>query len=97
MGQSNQLPVPDAAKADSGSFEILRVWVADRGQHVSLRAGVWTDPAAWGIMLADLARHIVNSYEQEAAADRLRTLQRIRLGFDAELTRATDDPAGSAR
>jgi hypothetical protein len=55
-----ELGVPEAAKADSGSFEVLRVWIAKKGQHVSLRVGVWEDPAAWGILLVDLIRHIAN-------------------------------------
>ena len=58
MADSDQLLIPDAAKKDPKSFELLRVWVANKGQHVSLRAGVWKDPAAWGLMLADLARHV---------------------------------------
>ena len=28
---------------------------------VDLRSGAWEDPFAWGIVLADLARHIVNA------------------------------------
>src|SRR5262249_5108300 len=95
MAQSNELLIPDAAKNDPNSFELLRVWVANRGQHVSLRVGVWNDPAAWGIMLADLARHVANSYEQDVGLDRLQTLQRIKAAFDAEMTSPTDTPSGS--
>ncbi len=94
MADSDQLLIPDAAKADARSFELLRVWIANKGQHVSLRVGTWSDPAAWGIMLADLARHIVNSYDQDMALDRLKTLQRIKDAFDAELTKPTDNPTG---
>jgi Domain of unknown function (DUF5076) len=94
MPHTDQLLIPDAAKSDPQSFELLRVWIANRGQQVSLRAGVWNDPAAWGIMLADLARHVVNSYEQDQAMDRSKTLQRIRAAFDAELSTATDNPTG---
>ncbi len=94
MNDSAQLLIPDAAKTDPKSFEILRVWVAHKGQHVSLRAGVWGDPAAWGIMLADLASHIATSYQQDARSDRLKTLQRIKAAFDAELASPTDDPSG---
>jgi hypothetical protein len=97
MAQNDQLLIPDAAKADPKSFELLRVWIANKGQHVSLRVGVWSDPGAWGIMLADLAKHIVNSYDQDEALDRLKTLQRIRAAFDAELAKATDDPTGKPR
>ena len=94
MAQSDQLLIPDAAKTDPKSFELLRVWVANKGQHVSLRVGVWSEPAAWGIMLADLAKHIVNSYEKDAALDRLKVLQRIKAAFDTELANATDEPTG---
>jgi hypothetical protein len=94
MAQSDQLLIPDAAKADPKSLELLRVWVANKGQHVSLRVGVWSDPAAWGIMLADLAKHIANSYDQDVALDRLKTLQRIKVAFDAEMSKPTNDPTG---
>jgi hypothetical protein len=94
MADNDQLLIPDTAKTDPKSFEILRVWIANRGQQVSLRVGVWRDPAAWGIMLADLAKHIANSYAQDMALDRLKTLQRIKAAFDAELAKPTDDPTG---
>jgi hypothetical protein len=94
MAESDQLLIPKAAEDDPKSFELLRVWVANKGQHVSLRTGVWNDPAMWGIMLADLARHIANSYQQDMGIDRLKTLQRIKAGLDIELTAPTDEPSG---
>lgn len=92
MSQRDQLLIPDGAKQDPRSFELLRVWVANNGQHVSLRVGVWKDPANWGIMLADLVRHIVNSYEQDEALDRLKVLQRIKAALDGEMAAPTDQP-----
>jgi hypothetical protein len=94
MTQKDQLTIPDVVARDSKSFEILRVWVADHNQHVSLRTGVWEDPAAWGLMLADLARHIVNTYEPATVADQEQILNRIRLGFEVELQSPTDMPTG---
>jgi hypothetical protein len=61
MASNKFLDPPPAATRDKASFELLRVWVAEQGQHVSLRSGTWEDPFAWGIVLADLARHIVNA------------------------------------
>ena len=61
MAPNKHLEPPPAAKRDAASFELLRVWIAGQGQHVSLRSGVWEDPFAWGIVLADLARHIVHA------------------------------------
>jgi hypothetical protein len=92
MAQKNQLAIPDVAARDPRSFEILRVWIADDNQQISLRAGVWEDPAAWGLMLADLARHIVNTYQPAAAQDREQILNRIKLGFEVELQSPTDTP-----
>lgn len=96
MAESDQLLIPDAAKQDPKSFELLRVWVANKGQHVSLRAGVWKDPAAWGIMLSDLMQHIANAYQDEGL-DRIKTLHRIKAGLDAELAQPTHRPAGATQ
>ena len=94
MSDTDRLVIPDAASKDPQSFELLQVWIANKGQHVSLRTGVWKDPSAWGIMLADLARHIANAYEQEEGLNRLKTLQRIRTALNVELASPTDDPSG---
>lgn len=89
------LDPPPAAARDKASFELLRVWVAEAGQHVSLRAGAWEDPFAWGIVLADLARHIVNA---EAMAnqglDRDAYLHRMLEGFEAEIESPIDEAEG---
>ena len=94
MADTDQLLIPDAAKRDLRSFEILRVWIANRGQHVSLRTDVWKDPSAWGILLADLARPIANSYQQDGGLDPLETLQQIRAALNVELASPTDKPSG---
>lgn len=94
MSEADVLAVPEPARRDARSFEVLRVWLADGNQHVSLRAGVWEDPAAWGLMLADLARHIANAYEQEQRLTKAAVLERIKMGLDAELSKPTDYPKG---
>ena len=58
MAADKVLAIPPAATRDRASFEVLRVWIAEKGQHVSIASGAWDDPFAWGIVLADLARHI---------------------------------------
>lgn len=97
MQEDHQLLIPEAAKKDRNSLEVLRVWIAGEKQHVSIRVGVWDDPAGWGLLLADLARHIASSYEQSKGRDRLLTLKRIKAGLDAELISPTDDPTGNVR
>jgi hypothetical protein len=90
-----ELTIPEAARQDAASVEVLRVWIANHRQHVSLQMGAWEDPGAWGILLADLARHVVNAYEQEQAVDSTDVLARIRALFDAELDSPTDLPTGT--
>jgi Domain of unknown function (DUF5076) len=89
-----QLPVPPAAAGDARAIELLRVWAAHGKQHVSLATNIWNDPAAWGVMLVDLARHIANAYQQTEEQDYASVLNRIREGFDAEWGTATDEPSG---
>ena len=95
MKFDSQLVIPEIAKADRQSFEILRVWISNGTQHVSLRVGVWNNPQAWGIMLADLARHIANSFDGKTSVDRLRVLELIKQGLYAELEGPTDEPSGA--
>jgi hypothetical protein len=95
MALSKHLEPPPAANRDTASFELLRVWVAGQGQHVSLRSGVWEDPFAWGIVLADLARHIALAESlARKEIDREAFLARVLEGFQAEIESPTDDPEG---
>ncbi|HWZ97000.1 MAG TPA: DUF5076 domain-containing protein [Candidatus Dormibacteraeota bacterium] len=95
MGATNQLAIPEEALRDEKSFELARVWVANKGQHVSLRIGTWEDPSAWGIVLADLARHVANGYKQDMNLDPIETVARIKKLFLAELDSPTDEPTGT--
>lgn len=95
MALNKHLEPPPAAKQDAASFELLRVWIANQGQHVSLRSGVWEDAFAWGIVLADLARHIVHAESlAQKGLDQEAFLQRMMEGFQAEIESPTDDAEG---
>jgi hypothetical protein len=94
MSHRDYLDIPDAVRSDPDSFELLRVWIAHGGQHVTLRTGGWDDPAAWGIMLADVARHVANAYHQEKGLDRAASLERIKAGLYVEFESPTDEPTG---
>ena len=93
MSQLNELPMPPTAKSDGG-LELLRVWAASGRQHVSVATGIWNDPAAWGVMIVDLMKHISNAYEQTAGIPNNEALQRIIEGLQAELSKSTDRPTG---
>jgi hypothetical protein len=51
----------------------------------------WKDPATWGLMLADIARHAANAYANEGH-DRAEVLAKIRQLMDAEFSDPTDEP-----
>src|SRR5262245_43523237 len=86
----HELPIPPVALHDGNARELVRVWASAGKQHLSLATGLWEDPAAWGIMLVDLARHVARTYEQCAGLDRDETIARIRVGMEAEWSVDTD-------
>ena len=91
----SELIIPPLATADPKAVEILRVWASGGKQHVAIATGLWNDPAKWGIMLVDLARHIANIFEQSEGKDFQVALDRLKAGFDAEWSHQTDMPSGT--
>ncbi len=91
MSHENELSIPPRVAADDEAREVLRFWSARGRLHVTVRADAYRDPAAWGIVLADLARHVSNAYALEGHA-RADALARFRAGFDAEWGFSTTDP-----
>ena len=76
------LVIPPAAQRDDDSIEMLSAWVAEKGLHCSLNIGVWDsnrgdEPRAWGILLADVIRHIANAIEEHKGDRSDATIARI--------------------
>jgi hypothetical protein len=91
----NELDTPPIAKADKSAVEVLRVWAAPgKPQQLALRT-TWKEPSAWGLLLADVARHAANAYAAEGH-DRDEVLARITSMFQAEWEHPTDQPRGIA-
>jgi hypothetical protein len=89
-----ELPFPPDARQGARAVEVLRAWVVNGGLQCSIQPDAWSDPAAWGIVLADVARHIANAVEEAGGASAAETLTRIRSGLHAELDIPTDKPSG---
>jgi hypothetical protein len=86
-----ELEVPPIAKSNSLATEVLRVWAAPgQPQQLTLRT-TWRDAGAWGLLLADIARHAVQAYANEGH-NPAEVLTRIRQLLDAELSHPTDKP-----
>ena len=83
-----ELDRPPVASSNSEAVEVLRVWAAPgAAQQLTLRT-CWKDPAAWGLLLVDVARHAALAYRREGRnPDEVH--RRIREGFDAEWSSAT--------
>lgn len=64
-------PPPEVFQADNAQ-EILRFWVVDGIDHLHLKInaigssdGDYHGAEIWGSLIADIARHVVNAYEQD--------------------------------
>ncbi|AMP39297.1 DUF5076 domain-containing protein [Ralstonia solanacearum] len=96
----NQLPIPEAALRDTDAVEMLRMWIAEHGLHCSLKIGRYHETTeipkarAWGIILADAARHVANAMESEYSLDAAATLQGIIDSLLDELNAPTSEATG---
>ncbi len=87
----NSLDVPPLAEQNPAAVEVLRVWAAsDSPQQFVLRT-TWRDPAAWGLLLVDVARHVAKAYEGEGLNPK-EVLDRIQEIWNLEWTDPTDQP-----
>lgn len=91
MALFDALKAPPAA-LEQGGTEVLRAAVVDGGLHLSLRRA-FADPEAWGMILADLTRHVARLYKTEEDLAEEQTIARIRNLFDAEMDSSIDGPA----
>jgi uncharacterized protein DUF5076 len=88
------LVIPPTA-LEQGGVEVLRAAIVDGGLHVSLRRA-FDDPEAWGMLIADVARHVARIYATENKFREEETIERIRALFNAELDSPTDPGTTSA-
>jgi hypothetical protein len=88
------LHVPPAV-LDQGGVEVLRAVIVDGGLHVSLRRA-FDEPEAWGMLIADVARHIARIYAKEAGMAEDEALERVCAIFRAEMDTPTDPGSTTA-
>jgi Domain of unknown function (DUF5076) len=87
----HDLEPPPIASSNSQAVEVLRVWaVPGQPQQLTLRT-TWKDAGAWGLLLADIARHAAKAYANEGqnAAEVLARIQQL---MNAEFSGPTDLP-----
>jgi len=85
------LEPPPIASSNSQAVEILRVWAAPgQPKQLTLRT-TWKDAGAWGLLLADIARHAANAYANEGQ-NSAEVLARTQQLLNAEFSQPTDKP-----
>ena len=96
----NQRPIPEAALRDEDAVEMLRVWIAEKGLHCSIKVGMYretmnvAEEKAWGTILADVARHVASALEAGYLANAADALERIREIFLEELNSPSSEAMG---
>ena len=75
---TRELPIPPSSQFSEQATEILRVWInANNDMDVSL-IPAFPDPATWGILLVDIARHVARAYAGEGQFGEAQSLGAIR-------------------
>src|SRR6266567_3155884 len=100
MPGSSQVPMFEAlnvppAAMEQGGVEVLRAVIVDGALHVSLRRA-FDDPEAWGMLIADITRHVARVYATEDKFREEETIERIRALYEAEMDAPTDSGTTSA-
>ena len=86
------LHIPPTA-LEQGGVEVLRAAVVEGGLHVSLRRA-FDDPEAFGMIIADVTRHVGRIYADKFPEGQ--TVERIRSIYDSEMDAPTDPGTTSA-
>lgn len=87
----NELNAPPMAQ-QRDAHEVLRVWAGDKLPQQCVLQTTRQDPFAWGLLLVDIARHAARAYANTGALSEQQALERIKQGFEAEWSSATDEP-----
>ncbi|MEA2570196.1 MAG: hypothetical protein QOI24_2197 [Acidobacteriota bacterium] len=93
----NELPIPEDVPQATEAAELVRAWVVDGALHCSVSPLAFDNASTWGILLADVARHVAYALQQEGIAKPFDVLDGIRTVFNEELASPTAEPAGEFR
>jgi hypothetical protein len=98
--EPDERPIPEAALRDKDAVEMLRVWIAERKLHCSMKVGMYRETMnmpeekAWGVILADVARHVAKALESGYLTNGAESLEKIRDSFLAQLSLPTSETKG---
>lgn len=96
----DERPIPESALRDADAVEMLRVWIAERGLHCSMKMGMYeesmkvSEETTWARILADVARHLANALEEAYRRNSKESLEQIRKAFNEELDKTPANMKG---
>ncbi|MBB3121513.1 DUF5076 domain-containing protein [Pseudoduganella violacea] len=96
----NERPIPPAALRDGNAVEMLRVWIAEQRLHCSMKVGMYRESMgipeeeAWGVILADAARHLAQALQEKYGEDQQDAIEKIKNSFLTELAKPTSKAEG---
>jgi hypothetical protein len=93
------LVIPPPAQRDDDAIQMLSAWIAERGLHCTMNVGLWhaegrDEPGAWGILLADVVRHLASAIENQRGVDAADVIADIVDSFNEELADPTSKAHG---
>ncbi|MBV1775656.1 DUF5076 domain-containing protein [Burkholderiaceae bacterium DAT-1] len=93
------LVIPPAAQRDDNSVQMISAWIAEKGLHCTLNIGFFEaaghrEANAWGILLADLVRHIGNAVAEDSCIPPEETMKAVVTAMNAELDLPTSETVG---
>lgn len=66
--EKRDLREPPSIQGAETAQEMIRFWIADNQDHVSLRVGEAakpeTEPTMWGFILGDIAKHVTDAFKE---------------------------------
>lgn len=94
MAHPNALPLPIDASNEPDAQECLRAWAVKDGLQVIVNTVAFHDPAAWGVVLADLIEHVSAAYDTDYGLDPQKTRFKILAMFAEEMEAPTTEREG---
>jgi hypothetical protein len=93
------LVIPPAAQRDDDAVQMLSAWIAEKGLHCSLNVGMWkaqglSEPDSWGILLADVIRHLASAIEEKDGTNADTSVEQIVQALTKELDEPTSKRKG---
>jgi hypothetical protein len=89
MTGPQEQPLPPDTIGRDDAVEVLRAFVVGNGLSISFMRA-FDDPAMWGMLLVDVARHAARVFAKEGVMSEAEALEAIRSMFEMELASPTD-------